>query len=43
MKILVTGAAGMIGTHLVNSLKANGFEVVGIDVKIEPEIIIHSA
>lgn len=31
MKILVTGAAGFIGFHLVNKLIKNGFEVVGID------------
>jgi len=31
MKILVTGAAGFIGFHLVNRLAENGLEVVGID------------
>ena len=31
MKILVTGAAGFIGFHLVNKLVNNDFEVVGID------------
>lgn len=31
MKVLVTGAAGFIGFHLVNRLAENGFEVVGID------------
>jgi len=31
MKILVTGAAGFIGYHLVNQLIKNEFEVVGLD------------
>ena len=31
MKILVTGAAGFIGSHLSTSLVAEGIEVVGID------------
>lgn len=32
MKILVTGAAGFIGFHLINRLVARGDEVVGLDV-----------
>ena len=32
-KVLVTGAGGFIGHHLVNSLKSKGFHVIGIDVK----------
>lgn len=31
MKILVTGAAGFIGFHLINSLAMQGADVVGID------------
>lgn len=31
MRVLVTGAAGFIGSHLVDSLLARGYDVAGID------------
>ena len=33
MKILVLGAGGFIGSHVVNYLKAKGNYVVGVDLK----------
>ena len=30
-KILITGAAGFIGSHLADSLLEDGFEVIGVD------------
>jgi GDP-D-mannose 3',5'-epimerase len=32
-KILVTGAGGFIGSHLVKRLKKDGHHVVGVDLK----------
>jgi GDP-D-mannose 3', 5'-epimerase len=32
-KVLVCGAGGFIGNHLVNDLKANGYYVIGADLK----------
>ena len=31
MKVLVTGAAGFIGSHLVNHLVQRGDEIIGLD------------
>ncbi len=31
MKVLVTGACGRVGSHVIRGLIANGFEVVGVD------------
>jgi nucleoside-diphosphate-sugar epimerase len=41
-KILVCGAGGFIGTHLVRSLKAQGHYVIGADLKF-PEFSITAA
>ena len=35
MKVVVTGEAGFIGSHLVDGLLADGHEVVGIDAFID--------
>jgi GDP-D-mannose 3', 5'-epimerase len=41
-KVLVTGAGGFIGSHLVTYLKAKGYWVRGVDIK-EPEFSISDA
>ncbi|MHC4952282.1 MAG: NAD-dependent epimerase/dehydratase family protein [Planctomycetota bacterium] len=37
MRVLVTGAAGFIGRHLIRHLRAAGNEVVGFDIQSRPE------
>ncbi|MHC3469647.1 NAD-dependent epimerase/dehydratase family protein [Streptomyces sp. 7R007] len=36
MRVLVTGAAGFIGSHVVEALTAHGHEPVGFDVRADP-------
>jgi GDP-4-dehydro-6-deoxy-D-mannose reductase len=36
MKILVTGACGFVGRHLINELTSNGHEVIGLDIGSTP-------
>lgn len=47
-RVAITGAGGFIGGHLAQSLKADGYEVIGIDIKypdfrdyVCDEFIIH--
>ena len=35
MKVVVTGAAGFIGSHLADSLLADGHDVVGVDAFVD--------
>ena len=43
MRILITGAAGFLGSHLSDRLLADGHEVIGLDnfVTGNPENIAH--
>ncbi len=34
MKVFVTGSSGMIGTHLCERLLKEGYEIVGVDWKL---------
>ena len=45
MRILITGAAGFLGSHLSDRLLADGHEVIGIDNFItgSPDNIAHLA
>ncbi|MEV7689442.1 NAD-dependent epimerase/dehydratase family protein [Streptomyces bungoensis] len=36
MRVLVTGGAGFIGSHVVDALRARGHEAVGFDVRDDP-------
>ena len=39
MKVLITGSAGFIGSHLAAELESNGYEVVKCDLRESEEII----
>ncbi|MGN9843184.1 NAD-dependent epimerase/dehydratase family protein [Nonomuraea sp. H19] len=38
MRVMVTGSAGFIGSHVVEALEAAGHEVVGIDLRIGTDV-----
>jgi len=40
MRVLVTGACGFIGSHLVNYLKRKGFYVIAADIKPKTECFL---
>ncbi len=37
-KIIVTGGAGFIGTHLVKALRALGYDVLVVDIALDPKL-----
>lgn len=39
MKVLVTGSDGFIGKHLTKMLQAEGYEVVGLDIKTGNDVV----
>ena len=39
-KVLITGCSGLVGIHLVKKCLANGYEVVGVDMRQSPNLPI---
>ena len=37
-KVIVTGAAGFIGTHICEALRRGGYDVVGVDIKTGDDV-----